>query len=322
MAKIKSLFRGAKTAADRASRRVGAAGGKAKREGDDVYSVADPAAPGGRRRARGAAGAAKSGKTDEVKELTTRGRKRIAAAGAAGAGAATLTATRGGDQKKPSGKKKEKDYTKGVSRGGVPFDEAFAKARKDGKKTFTWNDKKYTTELASEKKKSPAKKASPKKKRGLLFGKDAKIRPFGGAIARALLGEDEKFGGDRGAIDFIRPKKKSNGGEMKKKGYAMGGAAMKSKMASKGGAKKFPDLTGDGKVTQADILKGRGVKKKPPGMMGGGMMKSKMASKGGKMGGKIPPGMKKGGSVKAKAPARKKVRGVGAAKRGFGKAMR
>ena len=25
-------------------------------------------------------------------------------------------------------------------------------------------------------------------------------------------------------------------------------------------AKKFPDLTGDGKVTQADILKGRGVK--------------------------------------------------------------
>lgn len=157
-------------------------------------------------------------------------------------------------------------------------------------------------------------------KPGLIFGKGAKFRPFGGVIARALLGEDEKFGGDRGAIDFVRPKKKpqkkSNGGEMKKKGYAMGGAAMKSKMASKGGAKKFPDLTGDGKVTQADILKGRGVKKKPPGMMGGGMMKSKMASKGGKMGGKIPPGMKKGGAV------RKKARGVGAAKRGFGKAMR
>ena len=30
--------------------------------------------------------------------------------------------------------------------------------------------------------------------------------------------------------------------------------------------KKFPDLTGDGKVTQADVLKGRGVK----GMMRGG----------------------------------------------------
>ena len=30
------------------------------------------------------------------------------------------------------------------------------------------------------------------------------FRPFGGKIARALLGDDEAFGGDRGAIDFIR----------------------------------------------------------------------------------------------------------------------
>ena len=30
------------------------------------------------------------------------------------------------------------------------------------------------------------------------------------------------------------------------------------KMMKKGG-KKFPDLTGDGKVTRADVLKGRGV---------------------------------------------------------------
>lgn len=32
-------------------------------------------------------------------------------------------------------------------------------------------------------------------------------------------------------------------------------------------AKKFPDLTGDGKVTQADILKGRGVMGKKKGGM-------------------------------------------------------
>ena len=40
-----------------------------------------------------------------------------------------------------------------------------------------------------------------------------------------------------------------------------------------GGAVKggFPDLTGDGKVTKKDILKGRGVQ----GMMGGGMIKYK-----------------------------------------------
>ena len=41
--------------------------------------------------------------------------------------------------------------------------------------------------------------------------------------------------------------------------------------------KKFPDLTGDGKVTQADVLKGRGVKMmrggKVPGMMRGGKVK-------------------------------------------------
>ena len=38
----------------------------------------------------------------------------------------------------------------------------------------------------------------------------------------------------------------------------MGGGMMGRPMYKKGG-KSFPDLTGDGKVTQADILKGRGV---------------------------------------------------------------
>lgn len=35
----------------------------------------------------------------------------------------------------------------------------------------------------------------------------------------------------------------------------------------KNGGKAFPDLTGDGKVTRADILKGRGVIKKSGGKM-------------------------------------------------------
>ena len=48
-------------------------------------------------------------------------------------------------------------------------------------------------------------------------------------------------------------------------------------------AKKFPDLTGDGKVTQADILKGRGVFK-----MGGlADATAKLKAKGMKNGGKI-----------------------------------
>jgi len=79
------------------------------------------------------------------------------------------------------------------------------------------------------------------------------------------------------------------GRSVKKKGYAMGGAMMK-KGYKRGGKTEFPDLTGDGKVTQADILKGRGVKS----AKGGGMMKKK--------------GMKKGGKVRGAGIARKGVR--------------
>ena len=61
-------------------------------------------------------------------------------------------------------------------------------------------------------------------------------------------------------------------------------------------AKEFPDLTGDGKVTKADVLKGRGV----PGMKKGGSTKwiqsaikkpgSLRSSLGVKKGEKIPAG--------------------------------
>ena len=41
----------------------------------------------------------------------------------------------------------EKKFNVGVSKGGVSFKEAFSHFRKKGDKTFTWNGKKYTTEL-------------------------------------------------------------------------------------------------------------------------------------------------------------------------------
>ena len=117
----------------------------------------------------------------------------------------------------------------------------------------------------------------------------------------------------------------------------MGGGMMKSKMSAKGGAKggkkippgmkvggmankKFPDLTGDGKVTQKDILKGRGV----PGFKKGGAMTKKGYAKGGM----AKKGYAKGGAaMKAKGGKkggvrRSKPRGVGVALRGFGKALR
>ena len=384
--KIKTLFDAAKKLEKGASRRVGAAGNKGVRiepgskVGSAVGGIKDP----------------KTGKVltkDKIKDLTSKGRRRIAGTAAAGAAASTLS---GGT------KDKKKDYTKGVSKGGVPFKEAFRKARADGKKTFEWNGNDYTTKLASEKasnkssdKKSESTSKSTTKKRGAVFGKDAKFRPFGGVLARALLGDDEKFGGERGLIDFVRtkkkPVKKQAGGMMKAKGYSRGGVTGKKRTVSRaapreeklaagrraaaaraaagysqrtpsagskeagssrarsgaGTGRSISELsdaqknllrsvqsTGKKQSTSVidDLTKKYGnlaarkqrqnLKKKaprPPGMKMGGMpMKSKMASKGGKMGGMMPPGYKKGGSVGRK----KTARGVGAAKRGFGKAMR
>ena len=74
--------------------------------------------------------------------------------------------------------------------------------------------------------------------------------------------------------DFKKKKDKVPGGKN-------GGRVVKMK---DGGG--FPDLTGDGKVTQADVLKGKGV-------------------------------FKRGGSVNKKKIIRAAKRGFGAAKRGF-----
>mgnify|MGYP003669798191 CR=1 FL=1 len=144
-----------------------------------------------------------------------------------------------------------------------------------------------------------------------------------GGLRKFLLGDDGKFGGARGAIDFLpgKSRKKKEDKPVKK----MGGGMMRSKMSSKGGARGgrnpmgmknggFPDLNKDGKVTQADILQGRGVVKKKAGGM---------AKKGYAKGGMTKKGYANGGAVN-KTASRKptKPRGVGVAKRGFGKAMR
>jgi hypothetical protein len=74
-----------------------------------------------------------------------------------------------------------------------------------------------------------------------------------------------------------RVKKKGGGSAMKKRVLKRGGgSAMKKRVLKRGGGsamKKrvkmqkggFPDLTGDGKVTRKDVLKGRGVKLKRGG---------------------------------------------------------
>ena len=98
---------------------------------------------------------------------------------------------------------------------------------------------------------------------------------------------------------------------------------MKSKMASKGGARGgrramgmkaggFPDLNKDGKVTQADLMQGRGVaKKKAGGMAKKGYANGGMASAAKTIAGKT-----------TRSRNKTKPRGVGAALRGYGKATR
>ena len=128
----------------------------------------------------------------------------------------------------------------------------------------------------------PGAKPGAKKKQRLILGKGAKIRPFGGAIARALLGEDEKFGGDRGAIDFIRrpkkkPKGKKMGGEVKK--YRDGGLSRAQQNLLRS-AREHSRNTGQALAPQY-----RARPKPPPsapGMRGSGM----------------GPGMKNGGLAK------------------------
>jgi len=93
-------------------------------------------------------------------------------------------------------------------------EEEYKSTRGGAAKRQAARDKKAAA--ATTKKKSGTTKTTTKGK-GKLF---PKFRPFGGVLARALLGDDENFGGERGAIDFIRtkkkPVKKNMGGMMKR----------------------------------------------------------------------------------------------------------
>jgi hypothetical protein len=178
-------------------------------------------------------------------------------------------------------------------------------------------------------------------------------------VKRILLGKDEKFGGERGLIDFLpgksRPKRKkkvagspASGANRRPKpaGKAMGGM-MKSKMASKGGARggkkmmpggmkagglamttvngrKVPAFAADGKGPNDLAKKQAGGMMKSKGMAKGGAMTKKGMAKGGAMkkkgyakGGMAKKGYSKGGAVR-----RGKPRGVGVALRGYGKALK
>lgn len=135
---------------------------------------------------------------------------------------------------------------------------------------------------------SKADSEAAKKLTASFKAKKSVKKAMGGGMMKSKMGTK---GGAMGGRKRMPPGYGS-GGMAKKgpKGYAKGGAMitkMKPKGFKKGG--KFPDLTGDGKVTKKDILKGRGV----PGF---------------KKGGKPPKGYKRGGKVRGAGIARKGVR--------------
>ena len=72
-------------------------------------------------------------------------------------------------------------------------------------------------------------------------------------------GRAEKIGSRNRIFSKQVPPKRTKG-EGKKGEFVVD--KIERKGMKKGGKAKFPDLTGDGKVTQADILKGRGVKRR------------------------------------------------------------
>lgn len=144
-----------------------------------------------------------------VKKTLPVGTKRaVGTAGAAIYGATQL------NKKKPEAPKKK------------TFAEAFKEARAKGEGTkFTHDGKSYTAVTKDDLKKKgyDANELAAYNKRG---GKArGPLNRLGQGVKKVLLGKDKKFGGDKGAIDFIRkPEKKAAGGMMKAKGYKAGGS--------------------------------------------------------------------------------------------------
>jgi hypothetical protein len=113
----------------------------------------------------------------------------------------------------------------------VTFADAFREARAKGEGTkFTHDGKPYVAVTKTDLKK----KGYDDNELGAYNKRGGKARGplnrLGQGVKKVLLGKDKKFGGDKGAIDFIRkPVKKAGGGMMSSspKKYKAGGIATK-----------------------------------------------------------------------------------------------
>jgi len=143
--------------------------------------------------------------------------------------------------------KRKKPATKAAK---VTFGEAFKKARKKGEGTkFTFEGKSYTAVTKDDLKKKGYDGNELKQYANRKGKARGPVRRAAQGIKKVLLGKDKKFGGDKGAIDFIRrskPKKKMDGGMANSsapKKYQSGGMATKKYkaggLATKGLGKAF-----------------------------------------------------------------------------------
>ena len=268
---------------------------------------------------------------------------------------------------------KAKKYNVGVSKGGVPFAEAFDYYRNEKKqKTFTWNGKKYTTDLkdggkpgtgntgtgttgtgktgngkTSTEETSASKKSAARKAVDRLRRRRTRVggRAGGGMMAKKFnqggSAEEEpsekSIGAKRHAkrveaqmaeIERIRKNNKKKVPRKKRptdKSLKARQAKEKARLAEITISKDRVGSSRGGRVPKEEMeerfFQGLKSRNKKRSMNRGGMMKKKGYAKGGMTkkgyakGGMTKKGYAKGGSVRGKP------RGVGAALRGYGKAL-
>ena len=186
---------------------------------------------------------------------------------AIGTSAAAITGVSQLNKKKPAAKKET-------------FAQAFKKARAKGEGTkFTHNGKSYVAVTKTDLKKKgydDNELAAYNKRGGKARGP---LNRLGQKAKKVLLGKDKKFGGDKGAIDFIRkPKKKAGGGMMKSKGMKVGGM-MKSKGMARGGMMKSKGMARGGAMKTKGYARGGAMKSKATGAAKRGFGKAYMKGK-------------------------------------------
>jgi hypothetical protein len=182
-------------------------------------------AAGSTNKAKGNIQAAKTIASPTARRRNARASKIPTAVKAAAiAPAAGLTALAVTSKRKPSAKASE-----------GTFGEAFKFARSKGEGTkFTYKGKQYTAVTKDDLKKKGYDANELKQYMNRKGKARGPLNRLGQGVKKVLLGKDKKFGGDKGAIDFIRGRKKpvkksGKPGSRKMANFKAGGAVMSNR---------------------------------------------------------------------------------------------